>query len=134
MYNATKGKLIRCCSARAIFEQSGERTQQASAREREKEMSKLSNTNSQIQEGSMLDRVQALTLPVHGGRSNEKEKKIFDLEGYTTEHATYITHTRTRTGKGREERQWKKRRERQGEIVVEEKKERDKRFSCRSSR
>ena len=43
----------------------------------------------------MVDRVQALTSPVHGGRSNEKEKKIFDLEGYTTEHATYITHTYT---------------------------------------
>lgn len=43
----------------------------------------------------MVDRVQALTSPVHGGRSNEKEKKIFDLEGYTTEHATYITHTHT---------------------------------------
>jgi hypothetical protein len=52
--------------------------------------------------------------------SNEKEKKLFDLEGYTTKHATYITHTHTyRKRKTAMER---KKRDRESEIVVEQKK------------
>ena len=52
--------------------------------------------------------------------SNEKEKKLFDLEGYTTKHATYITHTHTyrkrETAMGGKKRDW------ESEIVIEKKK------------
>jgi len=70
-------------------------------------MEKLSNTNSQIQEGSMLDRVQALTSPVHGGRVEWEGKEAFWLGGVYHETChIYHTHAHVqeeRNGNGRKE-------------------------------